>query len=164
MPCTDTEVITCTHTMVSSSCMYLDRVVQGSQWVTGGGTRHWTVSGRHYHKLSSELADPCAHACAHLPICLRTRLPACMVKHLPEVLLNTVWVCSLSMGGGGQRGHSGLPSSLGTPACMCTTASVPGQRASWKVSLQAHWGFTVGLHWAGMLNSRCRPMQKWDDD
>ena len=46
--------------------------------------------------------------------------------------------CSLSMGGGGQRGHFGLPSSPGTPVCMCTMASVLGQKASWKVSLQAH--------------------------
>ena len=47
---------------------------------------------------------------------------------------------------------------------MCTTASVPGQKASWKVSLQAHWGFTVGTLWAGMLNSHRRLMQKWEDD
>ena len=68
--------------------------------------------------------------------------------------------CSLSMGGGGQQGHSGLPSSLGTLACMCTMASVPGQKASWKVSLQTHWGFTLETSWAGMLNAHCRPMRK----
>ena len=39
--------------MASCSCMYLARVVQGSQGVTGRGTRHCTVWRRHYYKLSS---------------------------------------------------------------------------------------------------------------